>query len=637
MTNNIVDANKDPKDKKRVSSLPYVPTALQGQRRAQVNTNDPNAITSCGSCCYTIESASEYSDDLDQSFYTKVINTRGFLIASSDAASDTALYEAALTFDKLTRGRPDLEATLIDEGIHLTIIGKDEDLTDVPEYKDYSSFWNRFRALGATSQRPITSCSEENLLCLDGDVYAGEDICVHVHAHTLLGEFLPSSRKLERFGTLELEQAVLDAYENSVTNEGLWDNTFAATNYREYFAEGLQSFFDVNAEGESGGDGLHNEINTRSELLAYDEALYDIMQSVFSTDNQFGCPTGSCNCDTYECPHVEAPSVAPSFLPSLSPSLSMAPSQHPSIEPSAIPTIEPRTNIALDKPTSQSSTAHSGESSRAVDGNNDGSWWIGSTTHTHWTSGNWWKVDLEESYEINDIVVYNRKDCCQDRLQDFIVTIYNQGEVVWTYQNPEGIPGDETYVHIGYVEGDAVMISLPDTKSTALSLAEVEVYGRECDDCTVKPSAVPSISPAPTTPRTNAALSKPTTQSTTQHGGVSSRAADGNINGHWSGSSVTHTGWAPGNWWKVDLEGLYIIDNINVYHRSDCCTWRNRGHIVTIFREGEVVFTYEYPWDTPDLVTKVDVNLVEGDEVMISLPETTSEPLSLAEVEVMVV
>jgi len=349
-----------------------VPTRLQGQRRAQVNTNDPIAITSCGSCCYTIESAWEYSEDLDQSFYTKVINTKGSLIFSSDAASDTALYEAALTFDKLTRGRPDLEATLISEGIHLTVIGKDEDLTAVPEYNDYSSFWNKYRALGATSQRPVTSCSEENLLWLNDDVYAGEDICVHVHAHSLLGELLPSARKLERFGTADLEEAVLEAYENSVTSEGLWDNTFAATNYREYFAEGLQSFFDVNAEGESGGDGLHNEINTRSELLAYDEALYDILQSAFSTDNQFECPTESCNCATYECPHVEAPSVAPSFLPTSSPSLSIAPSEHPSILPSSTPTIEPRTNIALSKPTSQSSTAHSGVSSRAVDGNTDG-------------------------------------------------------------------------------------------------------------------------------------------------------------------------------------------------------------------------------------------------------------------------
>lgn len=324
----------------QVPSLPYLPTSPQGRRRTQASV-DPSTVHSCGSCCYEIESASTYSDKLDLSFYSKVINTGGFLVASSSSASDAALYEAALTFDKLTRGRPDFDSTLVSEGVHLAVIGKDEDLTDVPEYKSYASFWNRFRALGATSQKPVTSCSEENLLCLDDDVYSGENICVHVNAHTLLGDFLPTSRNVERFGSEDLEQALIDTYEKSIIDNGLWDNTYAATNYREYFAEGLQSFFDVNAEGESDGDGIHNTINTRNELLSYDEDLYNILERGFSTEFAFECPEQqACDCSSFSCPHVEAPSVEPSPVPSTMPSDSPAPSVSPSIEPSSSPSME---------------------------------------------------------------------------------------------------------------------------------------------------------------------------------------------------------------------------------------------------------------------------------------------------------
>ena len=101
------------------------------------------------------------------------------------------------------------------------VIGKDQDLIEVPEYMDYGSFWNRFRALGAASRRPITSCSEENLLCLYGDVYSGENICVHVNAHTILGDFLTTPRNVERFGSEKLEQALRNAYDHSIINNGL--------------------------------------------------------------------------------------------------------------------------------------------------------------------------------------------------------------------------------------------------------------------------------------------------------------------------------------------------------------------------------------------------------------------------------
>ena len=80
-----------------------------------------------------------------------------------------------------------------------------------------------------------------------------------------------------------------------------------------------------------------------------------------------------------------------------------------------LPPVTTPTNVALSKPTAQSSTGYGGSSSRAVDGNTDGNWNRGSVTHTNHESNPYWQVDLEEIYKIDTIVVYNRNDCCSIR------------------------------------------------------------------------------------------------------------------------------------------------------------------------------------------------------------------------------
>ena len=73
---------------------------------------------------------------------------------------------------------------------------------------------------------------------------------------------------------------------------------------------------------------------------------------------------------------------------------------------------------------------------------------------------------------------------------------------------------------------------------------------------------------------TNLALHKRTVQSTTILDGASSRAVDGNTSGVWTENSVTHSALGPGNWWMVDLGEEYLIQNIHIYNRTDCCSER---------------------------------------------------------------
>ena len=58
----------------------------------------------------------------------------------------------------------------------------------------------------------------------------------------------------------------------------------------------------------------------------------------------------------------------------------------------------------------------------------------------------------------------------------------------------------------------------------------------------------------------NVALGKPAVQSSTDHGGLASRAVDGDINSNWGGSSCTHTAHESEPWFRVDLQlSVFVV------------------------------------------------------------------------------
>ena len=71
--------------------------------------------------------------------------------------------------------------------------------------------------------------------------------------------------------------ARLKAAYDGAMKAGLWRGAYASTNHHEYWAEGVQSWFDNNREN----DAQHNHVNTRDELLAYDGKLAALCREVF--------------------------------------------------------------------------------------------------------------------------------------------------------------------------------------------------------------------------------------------------------------------------------------------------------------------------------------------------------------------
>lgn len=83
-------------------------------------------------------------------------------------------------------------------------------------------------------------------------------------------------------------------------------------------------------------------------------------------------------------------------------------------------------NLALERPTRQSSTAGSGVSSQAVDGRIDREGAITSLAHTHHEPEPWWEVDLGDAYDIDTIRIWNRPDTGRERLRAIHVMVSEQ-------------------------------------------------------------------------------------------------------------------------------------------------------------------------------------------------------------------
>lgn len=220
-------------------------------------------------------------------FYKKYADAGGVPIVSSDKVPDEALLKAKETVLHMLKLLPDAKTKMIQNKIRVGIIALSEKPTQMPEYRDlYTAFpgtdWdNRARAYGATMARPLTSNCEENMLCKSGDRYKGEDILTHEFAHAIHELGL-------RFTNPDFDNQLQAAYNNTIT-KNLWANTYARSEIREYWAEGVQCWFNCNLEAKP-ANGVHNEINTRDELKTYDPMLYNLIKSFFADDSQkHGC------------------------------------------------------------------------------------------------------------------------------------------------------------------------------------------------------------------------------------------------------------------------------------------------------------------------------------------------------------
>lgn len=216
-------------------------------------------------------------------FYTQRAFANGLPIVASANVSPFAVQEAVYLVDLMLANRPDVREAMIKSGARLCIMAHNEFTTELPEFvrmtegtvpgfesvsaKDY---WDaRARGLGGSEYDPLCSCAEENLLAYEGDPYSTECILIHELAHNI-----------HLRGMVNVDPTFderLKATYDAAMNAGLWKSKYASVNHHEYFAEGVQSWFDNNRED----DHDHNHVNTREELIEYDPRLAELCREVF--------------------------------------------------------------------------------------------------------------------------------------------------------------------------------------------------------------------------------------------------------------------------------------------------------------------------------------------------------------------
>jgi len=245
--------------------------------------------------------------------YTRRVSAGGYPIVASERVNPYALKEAAYLIELLLAKRPDVRQAMIESGSRLCIIGWNEFTTDQPEFRrlgdhpvtDFpglhpKDYWDaRARGLGGSKTDPFCSCGEENLLCYPGDPYSTENILIHEFAHNI---HLRGMVNVDPTFDDRLKRAYNDAM-----NAGLWRGKYASVNHHEYFAEGVQSWFDNNREN----DHDHNHVNTRTELVQYDPGLAALCREVFGdTELRYTKP------QTRLTGHLEGydPLTAPTFV-----------------------------------------------------------------------------------------------------------------------------------------------------------------------------------------------------------------------------------------------------------------------------------------------------------------------------------
>ena len=130
-------------------------------------------------------------------------------------------------------------------------------------------------------------------------------------------------------------------------------------------------------------------------------------------------------------------------------------------------------NLAAGKAATQSSSPFGGDAQRAVDGNTNGNWFNSSVSHTGFEFQPWWQVDLGAVKSIGEVVVFNRTDCCSERLSNFDILLSSDGIDWQVAASFSGVAPTRTPFA---VSGSGRLVRVRLRGTDYLSLAEVEVF-----------------------------------------------------------------------------------------------------------------------------------------------------------------
>jgi hypothetical protein len=229
-------------------------------------------------------------------YYTKFTYAREFVVLGSKQVSDEALLKANDTIRKMFAYRHDVLKAMIADGARLVVLGRGERLSELPEFHEAAQKpgFEEVRYLDYTPALKLMVVPEENVLRLPKEPFAGKCLVVSVFARGLyrvtglrppLEKQGPKAAKQQyelRVKRLDIEfDRQLQKLFESARAAGLWKGTPAGSDRAEYWAAGVEAYFDAAGAGWP-PHGADRPITTREALQCYDPGLYALVDETMA-------------------------------------------------------------------------------------------------------------------------------------------------------------------------------------------------------------------------------------------------------------------------------------------------------------------------------------------------------------------
>ena len=231
-------------------------------------------------------------------YYTKFTWAREFPVIGRQA-SDEAMLKANDTVRKMFAYRHDILKALIVDGAKLVVLGRNEKLSDLPEFKD-ASFTNvdlLARFADYSPDKKLLVVGEENVMGNPYDDGVGscevirefsKALCVVCGTRPVDPNWNNRGQDVQQYELrvkrldVQFDEKLKQLYETAMTNKK-WRGTPAVEGRVEYFAEGVLAYFNAVGQQMPPNDAPH-QIATRELLKDYDPDLFALVNETFAYD-----------------------------------------------------------------------------------------------------------------------------------------------------------------------------------------------------------------------------------------------------------------------------------------------------------------------------------------------------------------
>jgi hypothetical protein len=225
--------------------------------------------------------------------YTKFTWAREFPVVAR-SASDEALLQANDTIRKMFAYRHDVLKALIGEGFKLVVLGSSERVKDLPECQSSPSDFrstSKGSEMGYSRQSKLIVIPEKAILSKAGHEQSSESVVIGLFAKAAYE--VTATRPVdphwdERRDVQQYEMRVKRLDEHfgarinelyaSATKKGLWKGTAAGAAPLDYWATGVQLYFDAAGQVKN----ARKTLNTREDLMSYDPDLYALVNETMA-------------------------------------------------------------------------------------------------------------------------------------------------------------------------------------------------------------------------------------------------------------------------------------------------------------------------------------------------------------------